>query len=123
MFTNTSGTSYNNLVKTMSNNFNDDTQSYYIAQGMVIFKFNKAYVDKEEGSDIVTKCRKILRREPMIIYTRLQNPVDIEITNQTLINQLNAIKNAMSYNNQTNISQKNNTLPFIINASALKKND
>lgn len=46
---------------------------------------------------------------------------NIEITNETLIDQLEAIKNAISYNGQTNISQTNNNKPFIISASALKK--
>jgi hypothetical protein len=50
------------------------------------------------------------------------NPSGIEITDTTLINQLNALEQAMSYNNQTNISQENDNLPFIINASALMKN-
>lgn len=59
---------------------------------------------------------------PINLYYQLDNPINIEITDTILINQLNIIKNAMSYNNQTNISQTNNNLPFIINASALLKN-
>lgn len=49
------------------------------------------------------------------------SPTDIEITDTTLINQLEAIYNAMSYKEQTNISQENNNLPFILNVSALQK--
>lgn len=60
--------------------------------------------------------------ETQIVYL-LKEPLDIKITNNNLINQLNAIKKAISYNNQTNIYQVNNNLPFIISASALKKND
>lgn len=47
---------------------------------------------------------------------------DVEITNTTLIDQLEAIKNAISYNGQTNISQTNNDMPFILDLSALKEN-
>ena len=38
-----------------------------------------------------------------------------------LIDQLNLLEKAMSKNGQTNISQVNNDLPFIISASALKE--
>lgn len=54
-------------------------------------------------------------------YYILNEQTDTEITNTTLINQLNAIKEATSYNGTTNILQTNNDLPFIITASALKK--
>lgn len=38
-----------------------------------------------------------------------------------LIDQLNLLEKAMSKDKQTNISQVNNDLPFVISASALKK--
>ena len=38
-----------------------------------------------------------------------------------LIDQLNLLEKAMSKDGQTNISQVNNDLPFIISASALKE--
>lgn len=47
---------------------------------------------------------------------------DIEITNETLIGQLEAIKNAISRSGQTNVSQTNNDLPFVLDLSALKEN-
>ncbi len=50
------------------------------------------------------------------------NPDGIEITNTTLITQLNTLEQVVSYNGQTNISQENDNLPFIISASALLKN-
>ena len=56
------------------------------------------------------------------IYYGLSTSTDIEITYQPLIEQLNAIEKAISYNGQTNISQVNNDLPFIINTTALIKN-
>ena len=57
----------------------------------------------------------------VIIYYVLATPTTTEITDTTLIGQLEALKNATSYENQTNISQVNNDLPFILNVSALKK--
>lgn len=56
------------------------------------------------------------------LYYVLSTPNTVEITDTTLITQLNALEQAMSYNNQTNISQTNDNLPFIISANALLKN-
>lgn len=56
------------------------------------------------------------------IYYILATPIDIEITNTTLIEQLEALRLANSYITQTSIFQKNNDLPFIINATALIEN-
>ena len=56
------------------------------------------------------------------IYYVLATSTNTEITNNTLIEQLNTLEQALSYNNQTNISQENNNLPFVINATALMKN-
>lgn len=44
---------------------------------------------------------------------------DIEITDTTLISQLEALKTAMSYTEQTNISQINDDIPFILKVTAL----
>lgn len=51
-------------------------------------------------------------------YNGGNNP--LEITDSTLISQLDNIEYAMSYKEQTNISQENNDMPFIIPASAFK---
>lgn len=53
-----------------------------------------------------------------IVYYVLATPTNTEITDQTLIAQLDNFEKAISYNTQTNISQENNDLPFIISASA-----
>ena len=54
------------------------------------------------------------------IYYPLQTPTYTEITDSTLISQLEAIKEAESYSGQTNISQTNDDKPFILTAKALK---
>ena len=70
----------------------------------------------------VASFKNFLLTTNMIAYIVLENPTTTPITDTTLINQLNAIEeNLKSYNDQTNILQTNDDLPFIINASALKK--
>lgn len=49
-----------------------------------------------------------------------ETPTDIEITNETLIGQLEALWNATSYRGQTNITQVSNDLPFMMEVSALE---
>ena len=50
----------------------------------------------------------------------LSTPTNTEITDTTLISQLEAIKSAYSYDTQTNISQVNNDKPFLLDIQALK---
>lgn len=56
------------------------------------------------------------------VYYQLATPTNTEITDTTLISQLNALEQAQSKENQTNISQVNNDLPFIISTSAFLNN-
>ena len=58
---------------------------------------------------------------PVKVQYVLATPTYTEITDSTLISQLEALKIATSYDTQTNITQTNDNLPFIINASALMK--
>lgn len=51
-------------------------------------------------------------------YIPLATPTEIEITDTTLKEQLNNILTAQSYDYQTNITQTNAVLPFIITATA-----
>lgn len=51
------------------------------------------------------------------VYYILATPITTEITDTTLINQLESIK--LSYNEQTNISQENDNLPFELDVVAL----
>ena len=54
------------------------------------------------------------------VYYVLESPKIIQITDTTLISQLNAIENAVSYDTQTNIVQENYSEPFIINAECVR---
>lgn len=57
----------------------------------------------------------------VIIYYVLATPTYTEITDSTLLGQLNNLYNANSYEGTTNVSQVNDDLGFIISASALMK--
>ena len=73
-------------------------------------------------NDVVTTTNDFktwLSTHNTILYYILLAPTITEITNTYLINQLNDYYNALSYQNQTNISQENADLPFVINAEAL----
>ena len=63
-----------------------------------------------------------LQNNNLILYVPLATPTTEEITYQPLIDQLNLLEKAMSKDSQTNISQVNNDLPFIISASAFLNN-
>ena len=54
------------------------------------------------------------------VYYVYATPTTTEITDATLISQLNALAGAESYSGQTNISQTNDDKPFILTAKALK---
>ena len=54
-------------------------------------------------------------------YIVRANEMQEEITDATLISQLQASKNASSYDTKTHISQTNDSKPFILNATAIQK--
>ena len=56
-----------------------------------------------------------------IVYYPLATPTTEEITATTLIEQLEDLKTAKSVEGQTNITQVNEELPFILDVSGLKK--
>lgn len=73
------------------------------------------------GTETLAELNTWLSTHNIEIYYECITPTTTEITYQPLIEQLNNLEKAMSYNSQTNISQVNNDLPFIISASALKE--
>ena len=72
----------------------------------------------ENGPTSLADLRTWLSNHNITIYFVLNTPTYTEITDSTLISQLNAL--AKSYNSQTNISQENNDMPFELNVEALK---
>ena len=65
--------------------------------------------------------KNALSSSNLIIYYPLATATDTEITDITLINQLEAINNAPLYE-QTNITQTNNDLPMVLDITACKDN-
>jgi len=55
------------------------------------------------------------------VYYVLATPTNTEITDTTLLSQLDSLEGANSYDNQTNVSQVNNDKPFILDLVALEK--
>ena len=51
----------------------------------------------------------------------LATPTETEITNSTLIEQLEAISKAKSVKDKTYITQTNDELPFILDVEAIKE--
>lgn len=60
--------------------------------------------DAIDGTETVNNFKTWLTTHNVILYYVLEEPIDTEITDTTLINQLEAIYNAISYYEQTNIS-------------------
>lgn len=81
------------------------------------------YDYQKDNSSTITldELKTILDTKDVYVYLRLITPIEEEITDTTLISQLNELEKAVSYDDTTNISQTNANLPFIINAEAFKK--
>lgn len=95
-------------------NYNADTPHYYIGDSITIF-----FIEKTIATTL-NQFKDWLKGHHLYSYYKYKIPVSTEITHQPLIDQLNALEKAMSYNNQTNITQTNTNLPFTIIASVLK---
>ncbi len=100
----------NNFSKSTVDNYNsvfqyEDDIYFYLPEGM---STKQAFVD-------------LLSSTNSVLYYVLNNTTDTEITNTTLISQLEAIYNAPLYE-QTNITQTNNDLPMVLDITACKDN-
>ena len=74
-----------------------------------------------EQQDTLENFKTWLSTHNTEVYYPLATPTTTEITDSTLISQLEALNGAKSYNPQTNISQENNDNASILNASALSE--
>ena len=73
------------------------------------------------GTTTINDWKTWLSTHNLILYQPLVTPTSTQITDTTLISQLEALENAVSYEDETNISQTNADLPFVIGVSAIKK--
>ena len=94
------------------NNY-DSLISYYTQTGgrTTVFRYNQT----KEISDWTTW----LSTHNTTVYYVLNTPTITEITDTTLIEQLDNLEKAYSYDTQTNISQTNQDKPFIISYEAI----
>ena len=79
---------------------------------------SKIYFAVEPTYDVNSFKTWLTTHNTKVVY-KLATPTTTPITDATLIEQLNALYNAKSYNGQTNISVSGN-LPMILNVSVLK---
>ena len=78
------------------------------------------YSDDLSNSQLVLLLKTYLQSISSVVYYAYNViPADTQITDSTLINQLEAIKR--SYNVQTNVTQTNADLPFILDVTALEQ--
>lgn len=94
------------------------------------YKKNTCFIENNEGAlnmwygdntTSVQDFKDYLSNNNASLYYVLATSTETEITDTTLISQLEALENAVSYEDQTNISQTNADLPFVFSASAIKK--
>jgi hypothetical protein len=108
-----------NRTKVYSNYFNysrtsETTGTVYTVDNYLRFYFNEITA--------IEDLKTWLSTHNTIIWYPLAEPTDVPITDTTLINQLNALYYARSYDDETNISTscEDGNMPMKINASALK---
>ena len=100
---------------------NNDIEHLFIGTGRPsIYNGLNVFINNTTAADS-SATKTWLKNNGVVVYYVLETPTTEEITDSTLISQLEALRNAESYEGQTNISQVNNDLPFIISASALKE--
>jgi len=104
------------LPKTLVNTYGR-VQGISVSDAITMFII---YID-DIGTYTLEQANNWLSTNNLEIYYVLATPTTEELTYEPLINQLNLLEKAMSKDGQTNISQVNNDLPFIISASALKE--
>ena len=114
----------NNSIIVMSDNFKSETANNAVnsSYDYCIATNTLGYTWVRYNSFTTTDQLKTwLSTHNTNAYYVLDTPTTTQITYQPLIDQLNAIEQAMSQSGQTNIMQNNNDLPFILSVSALSK--
>ena len=107
--------SYTNYFTFKYGNPDDNTKNAYY------WKFQKRFIIVTENTlaSTVAELKTWLGSHNVIFYYRLATPT-YTLLSDTLQTQLNNLAKAISYQEQTNVSQTNDDLPFVISATALK---
>lgn len=106
-----------NILPYVSNVYGYDKIGIYQEKnsgGRIIFRVPKTIANS------VSEFQTWLASNSMIVYTLIA-PTETEITNSTLIEQLEAISKAKSVKDKTYITQTNDELPFILDVEAIKE--
>lgn len=112
------------VVDLMSNYFTCITQNQSDSDNIGLSKLNaNGFMNNFDlsntGFDTLEKYKTWLSTHNTIVYYILETPTITEITDTTLIEQLDNLENAYSYDTQTNITQTNDDMPFILDVEAL----
>ena len=113
--------SVSNLTPSYSNRFTSSTQNGVTPTSNTI-GFSQwgttKYIYLSAIESTVADYKTWLSNNNVEVYFPLATPTNTEITDTTLLEQLEESK--LSYISQTNISQENNDLPFILDVKALR---
>lgn len=115
------GTVNDNIVcnlLTFVRNWSSDIEgiAYDTSNGGFWFRINKSTIGTTQA-----EVQSWLSSNNLICYIALATPTDYIITDTDLIEQLEDLKTAKSVEGQTNITQVNEEMPFILDVSGLKK--
>lgn len=80
---------------------------------------SRVFIRDERYTEVSDLKNELSNNNAIVYYVGISS-ASTQITDETLISQLDAIENAMSTIDATTTTQTNSDLPFIINASALK---
>lgn len=113
--------SIDNSISTSSNSDNFKCNYFLpkisaLASGNVVQYAKQYYFYNEDIVSSKNEWLSWLSNNNTIVYYILATPINTQITDTTLINQLDNLQKAISYDSQTNISQTNEDKPFIITA-------
>lgn len=116
--------SASNLTPSLSNYFSSSAQSEITPTNNKV-GFSKwgdtTFVYFSAIYNSVADFKTWLSTHNVVVYYVLATPNYNKITYEPLLEQLEAFYNAKSKNSQTNITQENNDLPFIIDSTMLKE--
>lgn len=127
--------SYNSTVNRLQMPFNLQTQDWSVLALTLCDHFTMGDTEIVDGSFNITRNSLFFKNNNLTslndwktwlgsnntaVYYVLATSTNTEITDTTLISQLNAIENAVSYDTQTNIVQEYYSEPFIINAECVR---
>ena len=108
-------TTYGVVANTSYSNYSTYYTGYSAQVGRFDIHYGQIRFYAYSSTATIQNWKDMLASNNLIVYSILATPTEEEITNTTLINQLETLKGAMSYEGQTNISSGF----MIVSASAL----